>query len=529
MVVLRTHAVRIHIVRFHRQCRFQAVEGEVVHRVVQQAVANRVRETETVHIVLDHLHAHPVIARLAALTAQVDLQNVVMKLIQEVGTMPVHRYPARRLAGQRMARVRHRKVAMVTHLVDHFVDTVLTLLHQLIVDVDRCSVLRILVTARIHLHTKVMILVRSQPSHIRHQLATRQHRILDVENGGVVGQPCNRYGIVTALTPDKRGGQRSGTRRGMRIQPLFKRINNPIETGLLEPDVHPRAGIQRAQPDQCIFAIHLGEGEHAAIGTYGILLHDVPIVEARLHVHETKFIKRIGGGIPRDTVGGIFNVKLQVNPFTPVIPAVHLQQIEPVVGILCVVDDRVRIHVGTKHQERQLTAVHFQGQDIAGQMPMESAIDILVFISLDGVGARNTPFGINAQGGVTTSQQDGGTDRIKRIPVRKDLVAYLQVTVIGQLPRRNFNTVLFHHEGNLTSGIGIIICLELHMGEKLRPDRNADRHIRSESHQRMNHLFRDKINGIPHQGVINAIAFMNQPKEHPIIALLVHSSGHHII
>ena len=529
MVVLRTHAVGIHIVRHHRQCRFQTVKREVVHRVVQQAVTDRVRITVTVRVVLDHLDTDPVIARLAALAAQVNEQGVVVKHIHKVRAVLRHRYPPVFPSGHRLVVVRHREVAMVTHPADPIVDTVLTLLHQLIVDVYGSGIFRILVTARIQLHTNMMVLVRDQPSHIGHQLASRQHRILDVENGGVVGEPCNRHGIVTALPPDKRGGKRSGTRRGMRIQPLLKRINDPIETGLLEPDVHSRTGVQRAQPDQGIFAIHLGEGEHAAVGMDGILLHDVTIVEARLHIHETKFIKRIGGGIPRDTVGGICNVKFQVNPFTPVIPTVHLQQIEPIVGILCVVDDRVRIHVGTKHQERQLTAVHFQGQDIAGQMPMESAIDILVFISLDGVGARNTPFGINAQGGVATSQQDGGTDRIKRIPVRKDLVAYLQVTVIGQLPRRNFNTVLFHHEGNLTSGIGIIICLELHMGKKLRPDRNADRHIRSESHQRMNHLFRDKINGIPHQGVINAIAFMNQPKEHPIIALLVHSSGHHII
>ena len=207
MVVLRTHAVRIHIVRFHRQCRFQAVEGEVVHRVVQQAVADRVRESETVRVVLDYLNAHPVISGLAALAAQVDLQNVVMKLIQEVGTMPVHRYPARRLAGQRMARVRHRKVAMVTHLVDHFVDTVLTLLHQLVVDVNRHRILRILVAAGMHHNTKVMILVRSQPSHIRHQLATRQNRILDVEDRRVMGEPCNRHGVVTSLTADERGGK----------------------------------------------------------------------------------------------------------------------------------------------------------------------------------------------------------------------------------------------------------------------------------------------------------------------------------
>ena len=315
----------------------------------------------------------------------------------------------------------------------------------------------------------------------------------------------------------------------MRIEPLFKRIDYPIETSLREPDINPRAGIQCSQTDQCILSIHLGEGEHAAIGTYGILLHDVTIVETRLHIHETKFIKRIGSGIPRDTVSGIFNVKFQVNPFTAIVPTVHLHQIEPVVGILCVVDNRVRIHVRVQHQERQLAIVNLHGQDIAGQMPMESAIHILVFVGLDSVGARNTPFGVNAQGGVTTSQQDGGTGRINRTAICKDLVTYLQVTISGQLRHGNFNTIFFHHERNLAGSMGIIIRLELHMGKELGPDRYADRHIRGESHHRMNHLFRDKMNCVAHQGVIYAFALMNQPQEHLVITLPVHLGGHYII
>ena len=357
VVVLRAHTVRINILRRHSQRRQVAVKREIVHSIVQQAVADRVvAESVTVRVVLDHLHADTVIAGLAPLAAQVNLQNAVVKLIQEVRAVPVRRYPVRRPAGLRMATVRHREVAMVGNLAYTPVDIVRALLQQLVVDVHRYSVLLILVAPRIHLHADAVVPLRSQTLHIRNQLPVRQNRILDVEYRHIVGKP--RYHLHLRML---RQVADITVRSHHRIVVLPETVRDAVEARLLEQDVNLRAGVQSAQADQVAPARIALHRELARPRVQRVVLQHLTAgrrVQLRNHVHETVVVERQTHIAPVRAIRGVLYHILQVHILPAVLPAAPLHQVEPVVRALRVVYNRVRVHVWVQHQERQLPLHH---------------------------------------------------------------------------------------------------------------------------------------------------------------------------
>ena len=312
MVVLRAHTVVVKALRRHRQRRQIAVKREVVHRVVQQAVTDRIRETETVHIILDHLDTDPVVARLAALAAQVDEQGVIMKHIQKVRVMLGWRYPPVARSRQRLVVVRHREMTVVGHLAHATVHPVSALLQQLVVDVHRNSVLGILVAPGIHLHTNVVVTVRSQVGHVRNKLATRQNRILHVENRSVVGEP--RYNLNTRIPRGCADIAGIGLRR---VVVLPEHIYDAVEASLLEQDVHLRAGVKGTQTDKVAPAILLNlHRERASPSVKSVVLRNLSTVgrvKLRNHVHEAVVVERQTHIAPVHAIRGVLYHILQIH------------------------------------------------------------------------------------------------------------------------------------------------------------------------------------------------------------------------
>ena len=525
MEVVSTDAIGIPIVGVNRQGRqLKTVKSEVEGGVMQQTVTDGIRILVTVGVELHNLDAHAVVASLVVVAAEVNVQGVVVKHIQQIGAQMRLRNTALAFSRNCLTTVGHGEITVIVHIGHRTINAIGILLGELIVDVGRNSIVGILVATGIHAHTNVEINIRSQIHHTRDQFAFREDGILDVENGGVMGNPCNRHRVVTVLSANE------CIRSHLRIEPLFEGIDNPIETGFPELDVNPRGSIQRTQTNHSIFIVaDLGEGEHTIIIMYGIVLHDGTAIESRLHQHESKFVKVVGGGVPIGAVVGIGNLIFQVNPFITVIPTVLLHQVKPVIGILGVVDNGVRISVRIEHQEREAAAIHIQCQGVTRQMTAEGAIDIVVLVSLNRVAAGHFPFCIDAQSGVATAQKDCGVGGIGSLSVREDLVTNLQITVLCQLGSRNLHTVLLDDKGDFAGSVGEIVSLELNRTEELSSDGKSDRHFRQEMYNRADFLFDHKVDGVGHKGVIGSIVFMHHPQENAVVAFLVHFGIYHII
>ena len=301
--------------RIRSQCNVRpghVVKREVEYRVVEQAVTDSVRESVTVRVVLDHLHAHAVFASLATLAAQVNEQGVVVKPLQKVRAVLGHRYTAVVPASQRMVVVRHREAAVVADLADRAVDTVSALLQQLVVDVHRNSVLGILVAPGMHLHTNVVVTVRSQVGHVRNKLATRQNRILHVENRSVVGEP--RYNLNTRIPRGCADIAGIGLRR---VVVLPEHIYDAVEASLLEQDVHLRAGVKGTQTDKVAPAILLNlHRERASPSVKSVVLRNlrtVGRVKLRNHVHEAVVVERQTHIAPVHAIRGVLYHILQIH------------------------------------------------------------------------------------------------------------------------------------------------------------------------------------------------------------------------
>ena len=312
MVVLSSDTVVVEALRRHRQRRQLAVEREVIYRVVEQAVTDSVRESVTVRVVLDHLHAHAVFASLATLAAQVDDQSVVVKPLQKVRAVLGHRYTAVVPASQRMVVVRHREAAVVADIADTLVDSVSALLQQLVVYVNRNSVLGILVAPGMHLHTNVVVTVRSQVRHVRNKLATRQNRILHVENRSVVGEP--RYNLNTRIPRGCADIAGIGLRR---VVVLPEHIYDAVEAGLLEQYVNLSAGVKGTQTDKVAPAILLNlHRERASPSVKSVVLRNlrtVGRVKLRNHVHEAVVVERQTHIAPVHAIRGVLYHILQIH------------------------------------------------------------------------------------------------------------------------------------------------------------------------------------------------------------------------
>ena len=525
MEVVGTDTIGVEIVGVNRQGRqLKTVKREVEGGVMQQSVTDGVRIFVPVGVELHDLDAHAVVTSLIVVAAEVNMERVVVEHIQQIGAQMRLRNTSLALTGNGLTAIGHGEIAVIVHIGHSLVIAVGILLGQFIIDVGGNRIIGILVASGIHAHTDVEIDIRSQIDHTRDQLALRKDGILDVEDGGVMGNPGNRHGIVPVLSANER------VRSHLRIEPLFEGIDDPIETGLLELDVHPRGSIQRAQTDHGIFIVaNLGEREHAGIIVQGVPLRNSTAIEERLHQHEAEFVKGVGGGVPIGAVGGIGQLIFQIDPLVTVVPTVLLHQVEPVIGILGVVDDGVRASVRIEHQERQVAAIHIQRHGVTGQMAAEGTVDIVVFVGLNGISAGDLPFRIDAQSGVTTAQQDGAVGGISGLAVSKDLVAYLQIAIVPQLGRRNLHTVLLDDKGDLTGGVGKIVGLEFNGSEELGTDRDVDRHFRHEMHNRADFMFDHKIDGVGHQRVIHALVLVHHPEEDAVVALLIHFGIYHII
>ena len=342
---------RIRIKRYSRTLKF--LKGEVVDGVMQQTVTDGVRITVAVGIKLDNLDTHAVVTGLTLLAHESDVQGVVVKHIQQIGAQMRLRNTAFCLSNKALTIIGHGEIAVVCDIGHCLINAITIFLGKFIVDVDRAGVLRILVAAGVHLHTDMVLDFGTHCQHIRNQLAFRKDGILDVEDGRVVRKKCNHtdLGMVGKVT-DK------AVRSHHRVVVQSEVINNPIESGLLELDVDPGAGVKCSQTDQSVLK-SIFHREPASPGMQRVILrngHTGRRIQFRNNNHVTVVVKHQSGGIPRGAVGGIGDVIVQVDIFATELPSVLLHQVKPVIGILGVVDDFVRILVGIQHQERKRTA-----------------------------------------------------------------------------------------------------------------------------------------------------------------------------
>ena len=100
-----------------------------------------------------------------------------------------------------------------------------------------------------------------------------------------------------------------------RVVVLPEVIDNTVETGLLEPDVHPCAGIQRTQTDQSVLK-SIFHREPAGPSVQRVILrndHTGGRVQFRNNNHVAMIVKHLTDGVPMDAVGGIGDVIVQVN------------------------------------------------------------------------------------------------------------------------------------------------------------------------------------------------------------------------
>ena len=290
--------LRIRIQGDHRT--LQIIKCEVVDGIMQQTVTDGVRITVAVGVELDDLDTHGVVAGLTLLAHKVDVQSVVVEHIQQIGAQMRLRNTAFGLSNEALAVIGHGEVAIVGHIGHSLVISVTILLGKLIIDVNRAGVLMILVAAGIHLHTDMVFDIGTHVQHIRDQLALRKDGILDVENGGVMGKEGDHTDFrMVGEVADK------AVRTHRRVVVLPEVIDDTVETGLLEPDVHPCAGIQRTQTDQSVFK-GIFHREPAGPSVQRVIFRNDNTgrrVQFRNNNHVTMVVKHLADGVPIDAVG----------------------------------------------------------------------------------------------------------------------------------------------------------------------------------------------------------------------------------